>query len=217
MQKDAERCAWQPPDKRRSRRTPRASLGPPRGHRPFPGLPASPWEAREKDGNEWLASLFSSVPIFLFSESVCLGDIWGHLEISGDTLPSSRLLRPARPGGFAARYQNRISLWLWACEIGACLLGCLPARGQRERRRRRCRRSLWSAASSRRFDTSRSDDEHGKLSAIAALQYPRGKALLCCYNGVTKTTTATARQKKKRKKQKKQKKKQKKKQHRSAT
>jgi len=27
----------------------------------------------------------------------------------------------------------------------------------------------WSAASSRRFDTSRSDDEHGKPSAIAAL------------------------------------------------
>jgi len=69
-----------------------------------------------------------------------------------------------------------------------------------------------------------SDDEHGKPSAIAALQYARSKTLLCCYNGVTKTTTATAQQKqkqqqqkkKKKKKQKKKQKKKKKKRHRYA-
>ena len=37
MKKDAERCTWQPPDNRRSRRPPRASLGPPRGRRRLPG------------------------------------------------------------------------------------------------------------------------------------------------------------------------------------
>ena len=57
-----------------------------------------------------------------------------------------------------------------------------------------------------------SDDEHGKPSAIATLQYARSKPLLCCYNGVTKTTTATARQKKQQQQQQKKKKKKKKKQ-----
>ena len=55
-------------------------------------------------------------------------------------------------------------------------------------------RSLWSAASSRRFCTSRSDDEHGKPSPVAALSYAKSKTLLCRDNGVTKTTTATAQQ-----------------------
>jgi len=52
MQKDARRCAWQPPDKRRSRRTPQAGRDPRRGHRPLPGQPARPWEARAWYGVE---------------------------------------------------------------------------------------------------------------------------------------------------------------------
>jgi hypothetical protein len=82
--------------------------------------------------------------------------------ISGDTLPFSRLPRPARPGGSGSRYQNRTSLWGGLARLEHVCWGWLPARGQRERRRRRCRRSLWSAVNSRRFHTSRSDD--GKLS-----------------------------------------------------
>ncbi|MCX6145619.1 MAG: hypothetical protein NTZ35_20620 [Ignavibacteriales bacterium] len=59
---------------------------------------------------------------------------------------------------------------------------------------------LWSAASSRRFHTSRSDDEHGKPSPVAALSCAKSNTLLCCDNGATKTTTATAQKKKKKKK-----------------
>ena len=58
MQKDAERCKWQPPDKRRPRRTPRATQDQPRGRRHLPGGSARPSKAEEKDGNKWLASLF---------------------------------------------------------------------------------------------------------------------------------------------------------------
>jgi hypothetical protein len=49
-----------------------------------------------------------------------------------------------------------------------------------------------SAEADRRFHTSRSDDEHGKPSPVAALSCAKSKTLLCCDNGATKTTTAAA-------------------------
>ncbi len=64
--------------------------------------------------------------------------------------------------------------------------GCTDV--HRDLRHLSCVAVIWSAVSSHRFDTSRSDNEHGKPFPVAALQYAKSKTLLCRDNGETATT-----------------------------
>ena len=141
----------------------------------------------------------------MIGEKRWLGTVLSCLRsISGDTLLFSRPLRPARPGGSGGRYQNRTSLWLWACVRleHVCWDSCLQGGnangdGGGAGEAFGVRRAL--AAFTRRGATMNTANR----PQLPPCSSPEARRFCAAITGQRKTTTATVRQKKKRKKQKK--------------